>query len=131
MVHQQGAVQFTLAREQGEVKAAPRLFADVEALVQMTQCVVPPKVVRRSKRTGSAKYFAGDASGKGFGNAIVMDGICHGEFGYWSGDVEREASNFKELANLVNGVTRAYEAGHLKNTELFVFTDNAVAKGAY
>ena len=117
--------------EGGEVDAAPRLLADVEALAAMTQCAAPPKVVRRSKRTASAKYFAGDASGKGFGNAIVVDGICHGEFGYWSGDVEKEDSNFKELANLVNGVTRAYEAGYLKNTELFVFTDNGVAEGAY
>ena len=89
--------------EGGEVDAAPRLFADVEALAAMTQCEAPPKVVRRSKRTASAKYFAGDASGKGFGNAIVVDGVCHGEFGYWSGDVEKEDSNFKELANLLRG----------------------------
>ena len=109
----------------------PWLFADVEALSKMTQFAAPPRVVWRSRRTVSAKYFAGDASGKGFGNANVVDGICHGEFGYWSGDVEREDSNFKELANLVNGVERAYEAGYLKNTELFVFTDNAVAEGAY
>jgi len=34
-----------------------------------------------------------------------------------------------ELANLVNGVTRAYKAGHLRSTELFVFTDNAVTEG--
>ena len=73
----------------------------------------------------------GDAKGKGFGNAIVVDGICHGEFGYWSGDVEQEDSNFKELANLVNGVERAFEAVFLENTELLVFTDNTVAEGAY
>jgi len=115
----------------GEVKSVPRLFADVEALARMTQVAAPPKVVHRSKRTTSAKYFAGDASGKGFGNAIVVDGVCHGEFGYWSGDVEKEDSNFKELANLVNSVTRAYKAGHLRSSNLFVFTDNAVAEGAY
>ena len=73
----------------GEVKAAPRLFA---------QCEAPPKVVQRSRKMASAKYFAGDASGKGLGNAIVVDGICHCEFGYLSSDVEKEDSNFKELA---------------------------------
>jgi len=117
--------------EGGEVKSAPRLFADVEALARMTHVAALPKVVRRSKRTASAKYFAVDASGKGFGNAIVVDSVCHGEFGYWSGDVEKEDWNFKELANLVNGVTRVYKAGHLRSTDLFLFKDNAVAEGVY
>ena len=31
----------------------------------------------------------------------------------------------------MNGVTRAYKAGHLRSTKLFVFTDNRVAEGEY
>ena len=115
----------------GTVKGVPRLAMDVEALSTLTKFEAPPKVVRRSKRTASAKYMGGDASGKGFGNALVVDGVCHAEFGSWSEEVEAEDSNFKELYNLVNAIENAYHAGHLKATELFVFTDNAVAEGAY
>ena len=43
--------------EAGEVKSAPRLFADVEALAKMAHAEAPPKVVRRSRRTASLKYL--------------------------------------------------------------------------
>jgi len=113
------------------VEGVSRLAKDVEALSKLTQFEAPPKVVRRSKTTASAKYMGGDASDKGFGNDLIVEGVCHAEFGCWSGDVEAEDSNFKELFNLVNAIENAYHAGHLKATELFVFTDNAVAEGAY
>jgi len=95
--------------------------------LKLTQFEAPPKVVvRQSKRTSSAKYMGGDASaGKGFGNALMVDRVCHAVFGSWSGDIEVEDSNFKELFNLVNAVENAHQAGHLKSTELFVLTDNA------
>ena len=79
----------------------------------------------------SARYGFGDASGKGFGNAVEVEGIIHSEFGQWSNSVEGKHSNYKDLRNLVNAVIKAYDDGLLKDCKLFLFTDNFVAECAY
>ena len=45
--------------------------------------------------------------------------------------MEDKHSNYKELKNLVMAVERAYLAGQLENCELYMFTDNYVAKCGY
>ena len=45
--------------------------------------------------------------------------------------MEDKHSNYKELRNLVNAVKKAHSQGLLKDCELFLFTDNFVAKCGY
>ena len=113
------------------IKPLPRLRRDFEVLKDLTETEAPPKVVRRKKGTASARYGFGDASGKGFGNAIEVGGKIYAEFGQWSVEVEDKHSNYKELRNLVNAVIKAYKRGILKDCELFLFTDNFVAECGY
>jgi hypothetical protein len=114
-----------------QVKAVPRLKSDIAALMKLTESPTPPKVVKRRKVSASACYGFGDASGKGFGNALVINGTIYSEYGTWNAKLESKHSNYKELRNLVNSVLSAYEGGRLKNAELFLFTDNFVAECAF
>jgi hypothetical protein len=113
------------------VKAVPRLVEDVKALTLLTKSEAPPKVVKRRKRSGTACYGFGDASGKGFGSSIEINGIHHSEYGTWNAEIESKHSNYKELRNLVNAVEACYNDGLLKDAELFLFTDNFVAECAF
>jgi hypothetical protein len=113
------------------VEAVPRLYNDVLALSELTKDEAPPKVVKRRKRSGMVSYGFGDASGQGFGNAIEIDGKSYTEYGTWSRKLESKHSNYKELRNLVNAISKGYKAGLLRNTEIFLFTDNFVAECAY
>jgi hypothetical protein len=60
-----------------------------------------------------------------FGNGVRF------EFGEWCEDIQGEYSNYRELRNLVNALLRAAEEGPLKGADIFLFTDNQVAEGAY
>jgi hypothetical protein len=113
------------------VKAVPRLKGDIDALSKLTRYESPPKVVKRRMHSGTAYYGFGDASGKGFGHALEINGITYSEYGMWNSGLEGKHSNYKELRNLVNSVTNAYSAGLLNNSELFLFTDNFVAKCSF
>ena len=113
------------------IKPLPRLKTDFLRLQSLTSTEAPPKVVRRRQRMGSANYGFGDASGKGFGHAIEVEGEVHSEFGQWASELEDKHSNYKELRNLVNAVEKAYRKGLLKDCELFLFTDNFVAECGY
>ena len=113
------------------VKPVGRLRKDFEYLKVLTSMEAPPKVVRRRKGVGTAFYGFGDASGKGFGFAVEIDGVTHSEFGQWNECFENEHSNFKELRNLVNAVESAYSNGKLEGCELYIFTDNFVAECSY
>jgi hypothetical protein len=113
------------------VTAVPRLRSDVEALYKLTRSPAPPKVVKRRKKAATVSYGFGDASGKGFGSSVEINGVQHSEYGTWNAEIEQKHSNYKELRNLVNAVVNCYEAGLLKDAELFMFTDNFVAECAF
>jgi hypothetical protein len=117
---------------QGEmIEAMPRLYTDVLALSELTRDGAPPKVVKRRKKAGMVFYGFGDALGQGFGNAIEIDGKSYTEYRTWSSKLESKHSNYKELCNLVNTITKGYKTGLLRNAEIFLFTDNFVAECAY
>ncbi len=109
----------------------PRLKNDIIALSSLVDFEAPPKVVRRKRRIGSVANGFGDASGKGFGHAIEIEGIRYAEFGQWSATLEEKHSNYKELNNLVNAVDLASKNSNLADVELFLFTDNFVSECAY
>jgi hypothetical protein len=110
------------------VKAVPRLKGDVLALTKLTTDEAPPKVIKRRVKSGLVCYSFGDASGQGFGNAIKINGMSYTEYSTWSRELEHKHSNYKELHNLVNAIKKAYASDLLKNTEIFLFTDNFVAE---
>jgi len=61
----------------------------------------------------------------------VIRGNLYYRHGQWADRVEEESSNYRELSNLVLAVEEAVEQGHLRDCELFLFTDNSTAEGAY
>lgn len=85
-------------------------------------------MTRRSKSTGMVFYGFGNASGRGFGNCLSINGVNHLKYGTWTLQYEGLHSNFKELKNLVNAVTEASQEGLLVNAKRFLFTDNVVAE---
>lgn len=113
------------------VKAAARLAWDLEALQELFKGNTPTKRRARPGKTAVATYGFGDASGKGFGSSLVIRGHLHYRHGQWSDRVEEESSNYRELSNLVLAMEEAVEQGHLRDCELFLFTDNSTAEGAY
>ena len=100
-------------------------------LKQFTRFDAPPKVVKRKKGVGTACYGFGDASGKGFGFALELNGKVLSEYGQWEATIEEKHSNYKELRNLVNVVKLANEQGDLDDCELYIFTDNMTTESAY
>ena len=113
------------------VKPAKRLVNDIKCLIKLAKDEAPPKVVRRRKKTATALYGIGDASGKGFGHCIHMEGKSLARFGTWGSEVENKHSNFKEMQNLVMAIKAAFDEGMLDGAEMFIFTDNYVAECAY
>jgi hypothetical protein len=113
------------------IHAVPRMRDDVEVLLKLMTATAPPKVIRRKRNTASVAYGFGDASGKGFGYGIEINGKIYEEFGQWHGELESMHSNYKELRNLVNAVENVAAVGLLKDAELFLFTDNFTAECAY
>ena len=49
----------------------------------------------------------------------------------WGRDEDDVSSNFRELFNLVETVEEEAGAGHLRHTELWLFTDNTTAESCF
>ena len=78
-----------------------------------------------------ACYRFGDASKSGFGATFESpEGIWY-RMGIWGKDNEAHLSNFCKLANLVDSLEARGEDRDLTGAEVFVFTDNTTAEGAY
>ena len=66
------------------VEAAPRLQNDLQALQHLFSPKCPPHRVVRSTRRVNVFFPVGDASGLGFGTAVVIDGAIIYRQGVWS-----------------------------------------------
>jgi hypothetical protein len=113
------------------VKWVPRLPDDIHALLQLFASPTPPRRLMRLAASAVAIYQFGDASGAGFGSSLFLDGSIYYRHGQWSSTFSEESSNFRELANLIHAIEDAYHKGLLANSELFMFTDNSAAEGAF
>jgi hypothetical protein len=97
----------------------------------LTSSECPPLRRIRASITVKVLYEFGDASKWGFGWSIDFgDGVCY-EFGEWCEDIQKESSNYCGFRNSVNALLRAAEEGLLTGAEVFLFTDNQSAEGAY
>jgi len=114
-----------------QVKWVPRLLEDLEALEFLFATPTPPLRPMRPSVHAVAVYQFGDASGSGFGSSLFINGSIYYRHGQWNEDFSGESSNFRELANLIHAIEDASHKGLLHEAELFVFTDNSAAEGAF
>jgi hypothetical protein len=117
--------------ESGLTPAAPRFKSDLEALLELADGERPQLRYVRSKCTLTAYYGFGDASSGGFGATVQRPGGLYGRYGLWGKDDEAQSSNYRELRNLVDTVEEEAVEGHLKESELWLFTDNSTAEGCF
>ena len=114
------------------IKAVPRLESDLQVLSEFFAREKAPWRFIRGKEISVVHYGFADASSSGFGSSFqTPDGILY-RFGNWSKDEGQESSNFRELANLVFALEeRLSDQEELRGLEIFLFTDNIVAEGAF
>eukprot|EP00956_Cyclotella_meneghiniana_P014553 scaffold21828_cov62-Cyclotella_meneghiniana.AAC.2 len=128
----------------GRTPPAPRLLADLKALLTLTNSTLPPLRVARPNHVLHVYYGFGDASGLGRGTtkqgfrAPSSDDPRTGpatplkyQVGVWGADVDSDSSNFRELANLVEDTEIEARRGTLYRCEMFLFTDNSTAESAF
>jgi hypothetical protein len=113
------------------VSAVTRLRFDLDALVELFKGEVPAVRTARPEQTATALYGFGDASGYGFGSTLLKEGKILYRAGQWTEEMSKESSNFREFSNLIEAVEEHAEGGLLKDTELFLFTDNTTSESAY
>ena len=121
------------ARAPTLTKTVPRLRGDVAALVAFTEEAHPPQIPVRASKTAGA-YLWGDASGEGFGNCLWIEGESTIDLAYgtWEDAVTEQSSNFREAYNLILALERLAKGGKIqKGTEVWIFTDNAVAEKTF
>jgi hypothetical protein len=85
----------------------------------------------RNKLTMTAYCGFGDVSLGGFGATVERPGGLHGRFGIWGKDIEDQSLNYRELYNLVKTVEEEAKERHLKDGELWIFTDNSTTESCF
>jgi len=115
------------------VRAVPRLTTDIEALLELCLSSIPPKRLARPTAQVCVRYSFGDASGVGYSLSIFIEGRgILWETGLWEWSIKEESSsNYKELKNIVDTLHNYACDGFLRDTEIWMFTDNLVAESAY
>ena len=115
----------------GITMAVPRFQADLEAILTLAESDTPRVRVVRSVKICTAFYGFGDASSDGFGATIERKGGIIGRYGLWAQDTSEQSSNYRELLNLVETIEEEGRGGSLKDTEIWLFTDNSTAKSCF
>ena len=113
------------------VVAVPRLWADIKALLRLTDTPHPAIAKCRVSTTAVALYLMGDASGQGFGSGLWDGSGLHYEAANWAIHCKDETSNWKEASNLKFRIEALEAKGKLNNAELFVLSDNSVFEGTF
>jgi hypothetical protein len=94
-------------------------------------------------------YGFADALGEGFGSTLMTPSGLQYRYGLWGHNLSHQSSNYRELRNMVDlvdlkmsdefpvledlvlSVTNLVTSSTLPVTELYLFTDNSVAEGAF
>jgi len=116
------------------VGLVPRFGTDSEALAQFFGPPLPPVRRVRGRCVIECFYGFGDASGTGFGSTFARGQAgcrVHYRFGQWCAEIAEESSNYRELRNLVDAVEELVTEQGLRGAEIFLFTDNSTAEGAF
>ena len=133
-------LDFELSRGDGEdapaeVIGSPSLRSDLESLQILIAPSTVPEVNIRSRSVVTVVYGFGDASGTGLGATFTCGSGFNFRIGVWGSDEDPESSNWKEFSNIVESLEDEASLDHLRNAEVFMFTDNStveacVAKGS-
>ena len=83
------------------------------------------------RKAGVVFYGFGDASGRDFGSSFQYGSTIAYQYGKWCQSIVERSSNYKELLNLVNALEEGVQEGKFQECEIFLFTDNSTAEGAY
>jgi len=130
------------------VQGVPRLCSDITSLLLLFSAPRPPHRIIRSSRLLTVYYGCGDASGCGFGSTFTSAEGIEYAYGIWGDDLANCSSNFRELFNLTDALEAKVAELPFDNLErlvsslesqvalylsceIFMFTDNAVAEGAF
>jgi hypothetical protein len=114
----------------GLAKAVP-FNEDLEAILDLAASNQPAMRCVRSKCMPTAYYKFGNASSAGFRSTVECPSGINGRFSLWGRDKDDMSSNYRELRNLVEMVEEEASKGHLKDSELWLFTDNSMAKSCF
>ena len=112
------------------VQPVEQLYSDVKYLAELLDLSSPPRQRMRASET-ACFYLPGNASGSGFGSALIGEAGIEYEAGTWDSAWREESSNFREADNLVQKVEDLVRGGKLGGHEIFVFTDNFVFESTF
>jgi hypothetical protein len=115
----------------GLIRAVTRLLPDLEVMLMLAEAEDSPLHRVRAKSKINILYCYGDASGSRFGWCIDFGEGVRYELGEWCKSIQEDTSNYRELRNLVKAMVRAAQEGRLDGCEVFLYTDNQTAEGAY
>jgi hypothetical protein len=110
------------------VQACPRLKSDIAAMAAILQPESPPVINLRSRNIVTVVYGFGDASGSGLGSTFTCGSGFTYRIGVWGADDSSQSSNWKEFCNIVTALEEEAEAGTIRDSEVFVFTDNSTVE---
>lgn len=112
------------------VNPAPQLAADLKVLSLMFAAERPTIRHVRAVRIAVALYGFADASESGFGSSAQLPSSrMQIRYSMWGEDAEDKSSSYRELQNLVDTVEA--NLNDLRDSELFLFTDNSTTEAAY
>lgn len=109
----------------------PRYEDDLTALLILTQLPSPPLRYVRQRAVHTAGYGFVDASGQGFGSSLTSTTRVAYTIGVWGRDDKGHSSNYRELHNLVAILEHHSNEGTIRDSEVYIFTDNTTAEAAY
>jgi hypothetical protein len=112
------------------VTPLPQLVDDIYTLKMFFSAETPPIIQDRHRKVTIVRYGFAEVSGSGFGSIIQnKDGLVY-RVGTWGKDEESELSNYREFENVVEAVSHEASSGSLKDSILFLFTDNSTVESA-
>ena len=114
-----------------EVEVKLRMVSDVATLSTLMSADQPPLRRERSDNVCQVMYGFGDASGSAFGTTLGQETEVFYEYGQWCTEESEQSSNWRELKNLVDALEGWIQIHSLSGSQLFLFTDNAIAEAAY
>jgi len=118
------------AEHPDEVKAVPRLKADLMALNKFFESDTLVEMPVQLMKVAYIVYGFGDASKEGFGNSLLIPEGLSIHVGIWNYLSKEKLSNFREFRNVVEKVRKEGELGNLSGAFLFFATDNSPVEAA-
>ena len=125
-----------LIDELPKVPVTRRLVRDVMALSRIFRGDTPFQVIERPVAGVHCVFYGGgDASGEGFGaklsQASNLVGSARTVQGFWCSEVSEQSSNYRELRNAFDSISREAVSGRIVGGEVWFATDNSTTELAF